>query len=369
VAIGVLGAGQLGRMLALAGYPLGLEFAFYDKPVNAPAAHLGQYFSSCQQGDALAQFLAVAGVVTYETENVPLSLAEQIAKHKRLYPGIQSLRLGQNRIAEKKLFKQLNIPTPAYQEVHNEAELKAAVADIGLPAVLKTVTLGYDGKGQILLKEEADLARAWQKLQGDPLVVEAFVYYQREVSIIGVRNRESEMAFYPVTENYHHQGILRYSLAPAPALLGAIADQARQYMAVLLTHLNHIGVLALELFETEQGLLANEMAPRVHNSGHWTINGAVTSQFENHLRAIAGLPLGSTALCQPYAAMVNIIGSYGNTRAVLAIPGAHLHCYGKEARPGRKIGHINLTAQTEQQQQALMRQLAAYLPPSAPVLA
>lgn len=366
--VGVLGAGQLGRMLALAGTPLGIRCAFYDGDLNAPAAHLGANFDQ-RDPAALDAFLAAVDVVTYESENISIDLAEYVAARKPLYPGPTSLRISQNRLKEKTLCNELGIPTPAFRAINSLDDLKAAANDLGLPAVLKTTTMGYDGKGQAVLRADADIDTAWNALgKQAPLILEAFVDYRRELSLLAARNADGEAVFYPLTENWHYQGILRYSIAPAENVPAALQQTAEEYMNRLLTHLGHVGMLTVELFETRDGrLLVNEMAPRVHNSGHWTIEGAETSQFENHLRAILGKPLGSTEARQP-SAMVNIIGMHGDTEAVLRQPGAHLHLYDKEERPARKLGHINLHCHHHVELHDKIRALRDWLPVEAPIL-
>lgn len=366
--VGVLGAGQLGRMLALVGTPLGVRCAFYDGDPNAPAAHLGDNFDQ-RDPAALDAMLAAVDVVTYESENISIDLAEYIAARKPLFPGPKSLRIAQNRLHEKTLCNELGIPTPAFRAIHSLDDLQAAAAELGLPAVLKTTTMGYDGKGQAVLRHSADIASAWAALgRQAPLILEAFVDYQRELSLLAARNAAGEAVFYPLTENWHYQGILRYSIAPAENVDDALQQTAEEYMNRLLIQLDHVGMLTVELFETRDGrLLVNELAPRVHNSGHWTIEGAETSQFENHLRAILGKPLGSTEARQP-SAMVNIIGTHGELDDVLRQPGAHLHLYDKDERAGRKLGHINLHCHHHVELHDKIRALRAWLPADAPIL-
>jgi 5-(carboxyamino)imidazole ribonucleotide synthase len=257
----------------------------------------------------------------------------------RIAPSLRALATAQDRLAEKRLFQRLGIPTTRHAAVDSRAALTRAVARIGLPGVLKTRRLGYDGKGQALLRRPADLDRAWLALGGAPLLYEEFVPFDAEVSAIGVRSSRGETAFYGLCRNYHVDGILRLTLAPGgPAPL---QRQAHAYLRRALAAFGYAGVLAIEFFVHGGRLIANEMAPRVHNSGHWTIEGAETSQFENHLRAVCGYSLGSTAT-RGHSAMVNLIGTMPESEAVLRIPTAHLHLYGKEPRPGRKLGHITL---------------------------
>ena len=246
-------------------------------------------------------------------------------------------------MVEKSFFERLAIPTPPFVSVESWDDLKEAISKIGLPAVLKTRRFGYDGKGQFILKKAEDAPLAWQSLGGVPLIMEGYVDFEREVSIIAVRGRAGEIKYYPLVENHHEHGILRRSLSPAPGAISELQSGAEDYAARALAELNYVGVLAIEFFQKEGRLLANEMAPRVHNSGHWTIEGAETSQFENHLRAILGMPLGSTAGVG-YSAMINLIGNIPDLRPVYNMPDTHLHLYGKAARPNRKIGHITLKA-------------------------
>jgi len=345
--IGVLGAGQLGRMLALAGYPLGLEFRFLDPAPDSPSRHLGEFVNARYDDEAaLARFVDGVDLVTFEFENVPAHVLAFLEDHVPTAPGREALATGQDRLAEKTLFRELGIETPPFATVDSRADLEEAVARIGLPAVLKTRRLGYDGKGQFVLRSAADLDEAWKTLGGVPLILEGFVAFDRELSIIAVRGRNGETAFYPLTENHHEGGILRLSLAPAPRLDPALQATAEEYARRVLDRLGYVGVLAIELFQRGGDLLANELAPRVHNSGHWTIEGAETSQFENHLRAICGLPLGQTTP-RGYSAMLNLIGTTPNPAKVLAVPNAHLHLYGKAPRPGRKLGHVTVRADNE----------------------
>ncbi len=363
--VGILGAGQLGRMLALAGYPLEREFSLYE-PSGAPSANIGQIFVDPQprvDSPTLQQFLDQVDVVTYEFEHLPLPIVQHIAELKPLHPGAKSLEVCQHRAREKQLFDTLGIPTPAYAIIERREQLEEAMSRIGYPAVAKTTTEGYDGKGQYVLRSEADLDICWHTLKGVQLIVEQFVQFKRELSIIAVRSTDDEVRFYPMAENTHHQGILRYSVAPARALNPDIEEQAKQYISDLLRELNHVGVLTLELFETEQGLLANEMAPRVHNSGHWSIEGTRCSQFENHIRAVCGLPLGDTE-ANGLTCMINIIGEKGDLESILRRPYAHLHLYGKTERAGRKLGHVTVQAENYEELKWRIRAIAELLPGS-----
>jgi len=342
VNVGILGGGQLGRMLALAGYPLGLRFRFLDPAPDAPAGHLSEHIvGSYEDPDVLARFASGMDVVTYEFENVPVEAAQLLAERVPVFPPPQALDVSQDRLTEKTFFNSLGIPTPPFAAVDSEDGLRQAVGTIGLPAVLKTRRMGYDGKGQHVLQQPEEVSTAWEVLGGQPLILEGFVRFQRELSILAVRGRNGRMVFYPLVENHHLGGILRLSAAPAPHLTPRCQENAESYARRVMDALDYVGVLAIELFQVGDDLLANEMAPRVHNSGHWTIEGAETSQFENHLRAVLGLPLGSTAV-PSRAAMLNLIGKIPEIEQVLAVPGAHLHLYGKAPRPGRKVGHVTI---------------------------
>lgn len=362
--IGVLGGGQLGRMMALAGYPLNLSFAFYDKAADCPSAPLGQRFGDADNSPASLQaFIDSADVFTYEFENIPTAWVEAIvAAGKPVYPGVKSLAISQNRLNEKALFAELNIPSARYRAVRTAADLALAIAELGLPLVVKTVTEGYDGKGQFLLRDAAQADACWQALGGQvPLIAEEFIQFKRELSLIAVRGQDGDTRFYPLAENHHHRGILSHSLVPAPQLDQNTQLMAERYVSSILHAMGHVGVLTLELFETRQGLLANETAPRVHNSGHWSIEGAHCSQFENHVRAVAGLPLGLTRAEQP-SAMLNIIGQHPRSEDVLRVTDAHLHLYGKREREHRKLGHITVTADSYAELQMRISRLADVLP-------
>jgi 5-(carboxyamino)imidazole ribonucleotide synthase len=340
--IGILGAGQLGRMIALAGIPLGIQFRFYDPAPNGPAARLGaQTTAAYNDLQALQQFANGLDLITYEFENVPLEAAAFLQQFTPVYPPPAALAAAQDRLHEKQFFQQLAIPTAPFVAVTKRTDLDQALQQLGLPVILKTRRMGYDGKGQYLIRRMQDAELAWQALGGQALICEGLVAFERELSVLAVRNRAGETQCYPLVENLHHEGILRRSLAPAPRIEAILQQHAEQYALAALAALEYVGVLAIELFQAGQQLVVNEMAPRVHNSGHWTIEGAETSQFENHVRAVLGLPLGSTAARGPNT-MFNLIGALPELRQILAIPGAHVHLYEKEPRPGRKIGHVTL---------------------------
>jgi 5-(carboxyamino)imidazole ribonucleotide synthase len=349
--VGILGGGQLGRMLGLAGIPLGLRFRFLDPGGDgAPAAAVG----SVVEGDyadpaALDRFVRGLDLVTWEFENVPVESARALARKVPVFPPPEALEAAQDRWVEKETFRKLGIPVAPSRPVNTREDLEAAVDEVGLPAIVKTRRFGYDGKGQALLRSRADLDDAWERMGGSPLILEGFVRFHRELSLLVARSRSGETRSWPLTENVHRNGILRTSFAPSAApRASALQAEAERYGAALLDALGYVGVLAVEFFETDEGLVANEMAPRVHNSGHWTQDGACTSQFENHLRAILGLPLGPTGLRGGEgggAAMVNFIGGLPTREQVLTgdpVVVTALHLYDKAPRPGRKVGHMNV---------------------------
>lgn len=357
--VGILGAGQLGRMLAIAGYPLGLRFRTLDLSSEAPAGPVSELtVADFNDTDALKRFARGLDLVTYEFENVPVDSARFLSRRAPVFPPPEALEVAQDRISEKTFFTRLGIPAPAFVAVTTWDDLKTALNEIGLPAVLKTRRFGYDGKGQFVLRKTEDVSLAWQSLSGVPLILESFVAFERELSILAVRSRSGETRFYPLVENHHQDGILRLSLCPAPGAGSVLQPEAEDYAGRALEALNYVGVLAIEFFQHEGHLLANEMAPRVHNSGHWTIEGAETSQFENHLRAILGLPLGSTSNVG-HSAMLNIISTVPDNQKILSMPDVHLHLYGKESRPNRKLGHITLRAKSEEELGTRLAQLRA----------
>lgn len=340
--IGVLGGGQLGRMLALAGAPLGLRMRMLDREPDAVAGHVAELVvGPCDDEAVLERFLHGVDLATYEFENVPLETARAIEARTALFPSSTALEHAQDRLVEKRLFRRLNIPTAEFVEVASLDDLRTGLEATGLPAVLKSRRLGYDGKGQARIERAADAEAAWRAIGAQPAIVEGFVHFEREVSIIAVRSRSGETAFYPLVQNVHREGILAKSIAPAPALTPALQALAESKAVRLLDALGYVGVLAIEFFELSGRLYANEFAPRVHNSGHWTIDAAQTSQFENHLRAILDWPLGPTA-AHGHAVMLNLIGEAPPASALLAAAGARVHLYGKAARPGRKLGHVTV---------------------------
>jgi len=358
--IGILGGGQLGYMLALAGYPLGLHFRFLDPSPEAPVGRIAQRVTADYTDEAaLEKFASGLELVTYEFENVPVEAARFLAERVPVYPPPAALEAAQDRFAEKSLFRKLGIATTEFAPVSNQSEFDDAVKTIGLPAVLKTSRMGYDGKGQWILRTAEDAAKAKSEMPAVKLILERFVPFTRELSVLAVRSRTGEIAIYPLVENHHRSGILRLSLAPAPRLDPEIQRAAERAAHRILESLKYVGVLAIEFFEHQDELLANEMAPRVHNSGHWTIEGAVTSQFENHLRAVLGLPLGSTGPAG-HCAMLNLIGDLPESADVLAVPDSHLHLYGKFSRPGRKLGHVTLRAASPERLALRLSELPAF---------
>src|SRR5215472_5268048 len=347
-------------MLALAGYPLGLHFRFLDPSPEAPVGRIAQRVTADYTDHAaLEKFANGLELVTYEFENVPVEATKFLAHRIPVYPPPAALEAAQDRLAEKNLFRKLGISTTDFLLVSKPSEFDPAVKQLGLPAVLKTSRMGYDGKGQWILRTPDDVARAKSELPKVKLILERFVPFTRELSVLAVRSRGGETAFYPLVENHHRGGILRLSLAPAPALEERVQRASEEVAGRVLESLKYVGVLAIEFFEHEGRLLANEMAPRVHNSGHWTIEGAVTSQFENHLRSLLGLPLGSTGLTG-HCAMINLIGDLPEPSEVLAVPDAHLHFYGKVSRPGRKLGHVTLRAASSERLALRLSELPAF---------
>lgn len=343
--VGILGGGQLARMLALAGAPLGVRFVVVDSADDACAAQIAPLIKAdWRDFAALEQFASRIDVATFDFENVPADTAQWLTEHTQVFPNPRALAVAQDRLEEKTLFRQLGLDTPAFAPVDSRADLESATRAIGYPAVLKTRRLGYDGKGQFRLKSALDIDAAWKALGGVPLILEAWVAFEREVSVIAVRGRDGEFRTYPLVQNWHSDGILSASLAPAPDAEDLMA-KASQHARKLAQTLDYVGVFALELFVKDGNLLGNEMAPRVHNSGHWTIEGAPCSQFENHIRAVLGLPLGDTSALG-VSVMLNWIGELPDALPILSTPCAHWHDYGKSPRAGRKVGHATLCAQT-----------------------
>lgn len=359
--VAVLGGGQLGRMLALEGIPLGHRFTFLEPSPDPPAAALGTVIAApYDDADALARIADGADVVTYEFENVPAASAAYLAGRLPVLPPPRALGATQDRLAEKRMFESLGIPTAPFHRLDTAADLDPALVAAALPAVIKTRRFGYDGKGQVVAQTRAAALDALAAL-GPGLIAERFIRFERELSILAARGRDGRRVFYPLTENHHRDGILRASYAPAPGITPALQAAAEELAGRIMDELDYVGVLAIELFQTNGGLLANEMAPRVHNSGHWTLDGADASQFENHIRAVTGLPLAPPRVRGP-AAMLNIIGELPDTAAVASVPGARLHLYDKDPRPGRKLGHVNVTGPGGAAVRAAAERIRALLP-------
>ncbi|MCA0298923.1 MAG: 5-(carboxyamino)imidazole ribonucleotide synthase [Proteobacteria bacterium] len=345
--VGILGGGQLARMMALAGAPLGLRFLVMDTAADACAGQFAPLLvGDYRDESALAEFASKVDVATFDFENVPAESAEWLAQRVPVFPNPRALAVAQDRLVEKSLFRELGIPVGAFADVGGLDALRSEVDRLGGACILKTRRLGYDGKGQFRIKSPADVDAAWQALGAQAgtvgLIVEAFIPFERELSVVAVRGRDGEFRTWPLTENWHVDGVLSASLAPAQ-VDAVLAEAAYAHARRLAESLDYVGVFALELFYRDGELLANEMAPRVHNSGHWTIEGAETSQFQNHLRAVLGLPLGETRTLG-HACMLNWIGEMPDAASVLQEAGGHWHDYGKEPRAGRKVGHATLRA-------------------------
>lgn len=340
--IGILGGGQLGRMLSVAASRLGLTCHIFDPSANPPAKAVAHSHMQAAYDDlnAAHDFASHCDIITYEFENIPTELAETLAKTKPLYPNAEALNTAQDRLTEKTFIRdQAGVPVADFREVNSIFDLKRATRALGYPCVLKTRRFGYDGKGQVIIRTEEDIDTAWAALKDAPSILEAFIPFRREVSVICARSTTGEMAAYPLVENVHKNHILHTSLAPAPN----DNPDARDHALKILESLNYVGVLAVEFFELEDGtLLVNEIAPRVHNSGHWTQDAGCVDQFELHIRAICGWPLGDTTP-RHTVQMTNLLGD-----DILACENvaketkAFIHLYGKaESRAGRKMGHVN----------------------------
>jgi len=344
--IGILGGGQLARMIALAAAPLGLKVHIYAPEEDSPAFQVADSVTQAAYDDlgTLERFARSVDVVTYEFENVPVYTADFLAGHVPVHPGPRALGITQDRLEEKTFVSRLGIETAPFAPVNSVEELEEALAEIGRPAVLKTRRFGYDGKGQTIIREGDDPAAAFAAIGRHPAILEGFVPFEREVSVVAARTEDGRFAAYEVTENEHRNHILYRSTVPAD-VTAAVDAVSREIARRMGEALGYVGVFAVELFlvvvDGAQGVIVNEIAPRVHNSGHWTLDGAVTSQFEQHVRAIAGWPLGAVERLG-HVEMTNLIGDEADDwLAVLEEPGAHLHLYGKtEARPGRKMGHV-----------------------------
>ena len=344
-------------MLALAGTPLDQRFVFVDPNPDSPASHFGpQIVANYDDEAALEQLAARCDVVTYEFENVPESAARKLTSRVMLHPNAHALATSQDRLVEKQAFQRLGIPTAPFRPIDDTAALGAAIEALGAPCILKTRRFGYDGKGQRLVRDHAEAEAAFADLGHVPCILEGVVNFDREVSLIATRAIDGSIAFYPLVENHHRGGILRLTLAPAPALADDLQHLAERYVRGLMEELDYVGVVTVEFFQVGSMLVANEFAPRVHNSGHWTIEGAETSQFENHLRAISGLPLGGTRV-RGAVAMLNLVGALPAPRDVLDVADAHLHLYGKQPRPNRKVGHVTVLGLSEAERDSKLSRL------------
>ncbi len=357
--VGILGGGQLARMLAAAGIPLGLDFTIVDPKRDACAGALGRLVTADWNDDAAIEALSGCERVTCDFENVPATVLDALSTRTTVHPSARALATGQDRLAEKRMFESLDIPVPPFAAVSSRPELLEALERIGFPAVLKTRRMGYDGKGQAVLRTPEDLEPAWQALGDHELILEGFVPFDFECAITVVRSASGDLRCYPLSRTVHHDGILRLAMAPAPRA-DQLQARAEGLGRALAEHLDYVGCLTLELFAVDGRLLANEFAPRVHNSAHWTIEGAQVSQFENHLRAVCDWPLGETA-ARGRSLMINWIGEMPAREKLLACRGLHWHDYGKQARSGRKVGHATLTEADGQALEELMAGLAPCL--------
>jgi len=358
--IGVIGAGQLGQMLGLAAAEVDMECVFLDPADNPPASSAGRVIQAAFDDAAeLAALADCCDVITYEFENVPVDAVRAIEAVCPVYPPPSALAYAQDRLSEKRLFESLQIPVAPYRRIDSAKDLQQASEDLGLPLVVKTRRLGYDGKGQAILRNPGDAAEVVAILGGQNLIAEQFVEFDYEVSIIGARSTTTETIAYDLSRNEHRDGILRMSHASDEN--PQLGDLAKDYLSRILSRLDYVGVLALELFVDGEQLLANEFAPRVHNSGHWSIEGARTSQFENHLRAISGMPLGDASTLG-FPGMVNIIGMMPEDRRLICAENAFLHDYGKTPRPGRKLGHATIVASSATELQLGLSRLRDLLP-------
>ncbi|WP_296475260.1 5-(carboxyamino)imidazole ribonucleotide synthase [Roseinatronobacter sp.] len=341
--IGILGGGQLGRMLSVAASRLGYRCHIYDPSPEPPAGHVAEHITTApwDDADALAQFAARVDVITFEFENIPTATLDLLEPLRPIRPGRRALSVSQDRLTEKEFLRGLGLETAPFAPVNSADELALAVADIGTPAILKTRRMGYDGKGQARIDTAADIQPAWDAMQGAPAILEGFVTFSQEISVIAARGLIGEVAAFDPGENVHEAGILRETRVPA-RLNGRQRSDAVLLAAKILNALDYVGVLGVELFVTSDGLIVNEIAPRVHNSGHWTQNGCSTDQFEQHIRAVAGLPLGDGGR-HADVVMENLIGDDLNrVPELLRTRDVAVHLYGKpEMRAGRKMGHVN----------------------------
>ncbi|MEL7215512.1 MAG: 5-(carboxyamino)imidazole ribonucleotide synthase [Pseudomonadota bacterium] len=341
--IGILGGGQLGRMLSVAAARLGLKTCIYEPGGDCPASHVANFHFKAAYDDveALTRFAQSADVVTYEFENIPTAALDVIEAHAPIHPGREALRISQDRLTEKDFLAGLGLTPAPYANVESLADLEGALSNIGTPAILKTRRFGYDGKGQVRIKAPEEAASAWAQMAGAPCVLEGFVDFSAEISVIAARGADGRVAAFDPGQNVHSDGILSTTTVPAP-LPRSVQTDAVLLAGRILSALDYVGVMGVELFVTPGGLVVNEIAPRVHNSGHWTQNACAVDQFEQHIRAIAGWPLGDGQRCVDVV-MENLIGADVERVGELAsAPGVAVHLYGKaDAKPGRKMGHIN----------------------------
>jgi len=356
--VGILGGGQLGQMLAAAADPLSLETIVLDPKPDAVASQVTRHLVADWTDDAALRELAGCDVVTYEFENVPSEAVDRLVSDVPVHPSPDSLVISGDRIVEKNLFRELGIETAPFAQVDSREDLDRAVEEIGLPAIVKTRRFGYDGKGQAVLRSPADIGPAWERLGDQALILEGFVPFDREVSVIVARGRDGETRTWPATENVHIDGILHISRAPAAEVSDTLRAKAAEGVEAIMSRLDYVGVLVVEFFQLGEHLVANEMACRVHNSGHWTIEGAATSQFENHMRAVAGLPLGETSV-EGFAAMINLVGDIAPLDSLEGRDDVFLHVYGKSAAPGRKLGHVTVVAPTRDALEAKISEVLA----------
>ena len=345
--IGILGGGQLARMMALAGYPLGFNFVFFDPKASACAGQVGSLTVGDYSNEvAIEEFCQQVDYVTLDFENVPVETLRQIAKKKPVFPSPDVLAIAQDRLLEKQFCHSIGVPTAEFEPINGLSELKFAARKYDFSAILKTRRMGYDGKGQFLIKSEQDIQQIPDDVFDNDLILEGMVRFEREVSVIVARTPSGDIKTWPLCENKHKEGILTTTMVPAKP--HDLDDKAFEYAVKMAESLQYVGVMVVEFFQTKDQVMVNEFAPRVHNSGHWTIEGAHTSQFENHLRAGLGLPLGDTGM-KGMAAMLNWIGAFPEKLHELTDVGLYWHIYGKAPRPGRKIGHATLTASDPQQ--------------------
>lgn len=356
--VGIIGGGQLALMLAQSVQRLGVRCTVLDPNETCCASAVcEQIVGEYDDPDALKQLAECSEVVTYEFENVPAAAGEVIAPLKPIHPNPDALGYAQDRHVERTMFCDLDIAIPSYRAVDDVDSLHAALEELGTPAILKARTLGYDGKGQALINDASTAADAFESIGSVPAILDQFVEFERELSIVATRSLGGDIAYYPISANVHRGGILRVSKAPARDVSEHLIEQAQHAARQILNRFEYVGTIAVEFFQIGTGadatLVANEIAPRVHNTGHWTIEGAQTSQFENHMRAVMGMGLGSSDPIG-HSAMVNIIGDEPRKGALESMPEAHVHMYGKAPRPGRKIGHVTLNAPSEGELDALL---------------